>query len=500
MPLNEKFRGPLPPQSDQGTALPFVLLLGNHSSGKSSFLNYVVGRTIQTTGVAPTDDSFTLVAPGPVDRDQDGPAVIGDPDLGFQPLRQFGPTLMHHVQLKIRSNINSNFLIVDTPGMIDSPGNYMGLLQQQQQQWQQMEGFSSSSTNHVYDDSNGTVMDRGYDFTGVVRWLANRADVVLLFFDPDKPGTTGETLSVLLHALSGMDHKLLIVLNKADQFNRIHDFARAYGSLCWNLSKVIPRKDLPRIFTMCLPVQNRKENLTTTTTTTTTADNDKDGGSTENDTTSSKAALQDLYTARDEVVAEVRKAPARRMDNWITTLHDAVAQLLMHATLLEEIQTRYNRLYWQYKVQELMAATLGASLTALVALYGGNWFLAGAVTSSSSMLVAALATSTLLGTGGLWWYHGQQLQAWQHASYQRDELFQTFLSTHSRAVQEGDEYVAAIWQRIRPALVLALQQQQQGASTLPRVSNRELQQLQHILQQDIPRLRRMASPPHYGKV
>lgn len=28
-----------------------------------------------------------------------------------------------------------------------------------------------------------------------------------------------------------MDHKLLIILNKADQFKKIHDFARAYGSL-----------------------------------------------------------------------------------------------------------------------------------------------------------------------------------------------------------------------------------------------------------------------------
>jgi hypothetical protein len=87
---------------------------------------------------------------------------------------------------------------------------------------------------------------------------------------------------LLVFFLVGMDHKLHIILNKADQFKRIHDFARAYGSLCWNLSKVntrfsapvmiivvttvvvlivaiaianqvIPRKDLPRIYTMCLP-------------------------------------------------------------------------------------------------------------------------------------------------------------------------------------------------------------------------------------------------------
>ena len=40
------------------TSLPFVLLVGNHSSGKSSFINHVLGRTVQTAGVAPTDDSF----------------------------------------------------------------------------------------------------------------------------------------------------------------------------------------------------------------------------------------------------------------------------------------------------------------------------------------------------------------------------------------------------------------------------------------------------------
>jgi hypothetical protein len=44
--------------------------------------------------------------------------------------------------------------------------------------------------------------------------------ILLVFFDPDKPGTTGETMSVLLNSLSGMDHKLLIVLNKADQFQK----------------------------------------------------------------------------------------------------------------------------------------------------------------------------------------------------------------------------------------------------------------------------------------
>ena len=50
--------------------------------------------------------------------------------------------------------------------------------------------------------------------------------MVLLFFDLDEPGTTGETLSKLLHSLGEMDHKLLIVLNKANQFKKMHGNCR----------------------------------------------------------------------------------------------------------------------------------------------------------------------------------------------------------------------------------------------------------------------------------
>ena len=34
--------------------------------------------------------------------------------------------------------------------------------------------------------------EQPYDFAGVVRWFAEYADLVLLFFDPEKPGTTSE--------------------------------------------------------------------------------------------------------------------------------------------------------------------------------------------------------------------------------------------------------------------------------------------------------------------
>ena len=47
-PLNARLLGPLERSPfAEGIPLPFVLLLGNHSSGKSSFINFVLGRPVQ---------------------------------------------------------------------------------------------------------------------------------------------------------------------------------------------------------------------------------------------------------------------------------------------------------------------------------------------------------------------------------------------------------------------------------------------------------------------
>lgn len=289
-PLNDRLHGPLEKSSRGGyrtTKLPFVFLLGNHSSGKSSFINFCLGRDIQKAGVAPTDDSFTVIAPGPSDIDQDGPALIGDPDLGFSGLRQFGPALVHHTSLKVRCGTSTDsFMMVDSPGMIDSPVSRQSVFD--------MDHSRRMDEAMVGGHTQRNLMDRGYNFEGVVRWFAERADVILLFFDPDKPGTTGETLSILTNSLPGMDHKLYIILNKADRFERIHDFARAYGSLCWNLSKVIQRKDLPRIYTMCLPVSSwRQEGL----------ESPSEG--------LMSAGLRDLEHTRDDVRREVMKVGQR---------------------------------------------------------------------------------------------------------------------------------------------------------------------------------------------
>ena len=166
-PLNKRLMGPLEDRQGGPPRMPFVLLVGNHSSGKSTFINYVLQRDVQKAGVAPTDDSFTLIMPGDRDVDQGGPALVGDPDLGFSSLRRFGSGLINHVNLKVRRELAlQDVMLIDSPGAIDSP-------------------IASTRGDGVVELASAR--DRGYDFHSVVRWFAEHADVILLFFDPDKP-------------------------------------------------------------------------------------------------------------------------------------------------------------------------------------------------------------------------------------------------------------------------------------------------------------------------
>ncbi len=165
------------------------------------------------------DDGFTLICHGNSRDEQLGPAIVNNTKLPYTSLSNIGDQFVEHLKMKFLPHpLLKQVTLVDSPGMIDSVG----------------EG-------------------RGYDFAEAVRWFADRADYVLFFFDGEKPGTTGETLKIFTQSLSGMDHKLLILMNKVDTFKNIGDFVRTYGTLCWNLAKVIPYKDMPQIHTTFVP-------------------------------------------------------------------------------------------------------------------------------------------------------------------------------------------------------------------------------------------------------
>jgi len=200
---------------------PLVLMLGNYSSGKSTLINELVGQNIQRTGQAPTDDSFTVIT---ATDDQEGArsvpgaTVIGDEKLPFVSLKDFGERLIAHFEMKLIDNAPAlqNLAIIDSPGMLDSV----------------------------------TEKNRDYDYEGVIGELAKLADLVVLMFDPHKAGTIKETYDAIRTVLpmSAMEDRIIFVMSRIDECDNPGDLVRAYGTLCWNLSQMTGRKDMPRIF------------------------------------------------------------------------------------------------------------------------------------------------------------------------------------------------------------------------------------------------------------
>ena len=74
-PLQARFAFESRPSTGEVSGAPMVLLLGNHSSGKSTFINYLLGTDVQKTGLAPTDDAFTVLSWERSEEEREGQAV-----------------------------------------------------------------------------------------------------------------------------------------------------------------------------------------------------------------------------------------------------------------------------------------------------------------------------------------------------------------------------------------------------------------------------------------
>ncbi|MBI5593910.1 MAG: dynamin family protein [Deltaproteobacteria bacterium] len=204
---------------------PMVLVLGNYSSGKSALINEFLGSDIQKTGQAPTDDSFTILTYDDnadpdssihVTEERDGNFLLNDPAFPFESMKKHGQRFTAHFRLK---KVNSPFLkelaIIDTPGMLDSV----------------------------------TERDRGYNYQDVIGDFAQIADLILVLFDPHKAGTIREVHTSLRETLPArtFEDRVLFVLNRIDECASLNDLLRVYGTLCWNLSQITGRKDIPMI-------------------------------------------------------------------------------------------------------------------------------------------------------------------------------------------------------------------------------------------------------------
>eukprot|EP01083_Nonionella_stella_P045559 122286_1 len=212
----DKFMTPLLTEADF-LAAPMVLLMGQYSVGKTTFIKYLLERDFPGSriGPEPTTDKFVAVMyNSKKERIIPGNAAAVQRDKPFKALETFGMSFLNRFEV---SEVNSPLLEHIT--LIDSPGILSGEKQR---------------------------IARGYDFSSVVAYWATRADRVILLFDAHKLDISDEFKSAIL-ALRGNFDKIRCILNKADGISQ-QQLMRVYGALLWSLGKVVQTPEVMRVY------------------------------------------------------------------------------------------------------------------------------------------------------------------------------------------------------------------------------------------------------------
>ena len=94
-------------------------------------------------------------------------------------------------------------------------------------------------------DSN-YLASRGYDYVEVLKWFAEKVDLILLLFDAHKLDISDEMRDAV-QALRLNEEKIRIVLNKADMIDT-DQMMRVHGSLMWSLGRVFETPEVVRVY------------------------------------------------------------------------------------------------------------------------------------------------------------------------------------------------------------------------------------------------------------
>ncbi|XP_061605424.1 uncharacterized protein si:ch211-11k18.4 isoform X1 [Phyllopteryx taeniolatus] len=179
-----------------------VMLMGNHSAGKSSFINWYVEEHIQRTGVAIETQGFSFVTSGRKRESLTGNATL-HLYPHFKPLQEF-QGVSAYLSTEICTSRQKRFSLVtfvDSPGLVDGDMKYP------------------------------------FDVDEVVLWLGDVCDLILVFFDPMGQALCKRTLNIVEALNDKHGDRLRFYLSKADEAGGESDRQRVMMQIVQELCK-----------------------------------------------------------------------------------------------------------------------------------------------------------------------------------------------------------------------------------------------------------------------
>jgi len=180
-----------------------VMIVGNHSAGKSSYINWYIGEHVQSTAVAIETQGFTFCTSGKKRDTLKGQATLQlFPHLKLE-LERFAPSIYNGLQTEVSTSKERAFSLItfiDTPGLVDGSFQYL------------------------------------FPVEDAILAVAKHTDLIYIFFDPIGQALCDRTMKVIERLNKDHAEKLRYFLSKADTVPNERDRQKVVVQITQNLA------------------------------------------------------------------------------------------------------------------------------------------------------------------------------------------------------------------------------------------------------------------------